>query len=241
MERIFAESSCLGENGVHNYSIRVNTMKTLTSRQRAVLEFVWRFVSDRGYAPSLREIGEGVGLVNINAVRGHVAALERKGYIRRDPDQARSIRVLHPPSLLSRIKKRLHEMARTDQGVHHTLVYGLVLPFKAPDRVEPAALREAMAGTAAHLEAEHGWQLLRNEVAADHVLVVIQVWPNHSAELAARRIRAALAARARLGQGAWARGYAVTTDLQRLEDARQRVLAEIHPDRQDGADAVLPD
>ena len=56
-------------------------MRPLTNRQSALLEFVVEYSSRRGFPPTLREIGNGTGLSNISAVRGHVMALEKKGYI----------------------------------------------------------------------------------------------------------------------------------------------------------------
>jgi len=74
-------------------------MRPLTPRQQAILDFVSQFSRERGFAPSLREIGQAVGLANTSAVRGHVAALERKGVLRKEPDQPRSISVVtSPPS-----------------------------------------------------------------------------------------------------------------------------------------------
>ncbi|MHC4570346.1 MAG: LexA family protein, partial [Planctomycetota bacterium] len=91
------------------------------------MEFVVEYLSERGFPPTLREIGDGTGLSNISAVRGHVMALEKKGYIRKDPDKARSIRVLRSPSAFSKLKRQLHEFARTDEGVLHKIVYGVGL------------------------------------------------------------------------------------------------------------------
>ena len=76
--------------------------RPLTDQQESVLTFVEEFSRDRGFPPTLREIGDALGLPNVNAVRGHLAALEKKGYITRAPDKARSIQVVHAPSAISR-------------------------------------------------------------------------------------------------------------------------------------------
>jgi repressor LexA len=57
----------------------------LTVRQRRVLEVIRNSVDRRGYPPSLREIGEAVGLTSPSSVAHQLAALERKGYLRKDP------------------------------------------------------------------------------------------------------------------------------------------------------------
>jgi hypothetical protein len=115
-------------------------MRPLTPKQQAILDFVGEFSRDRGFAPSLREIGEAVGLTNVSAVRGHVAALEKKGRLRKEPDQPRSISVVTSPSLMSRIKRKLHEFAKTDEGVLHSVQYGVVL---ATQGLQPLLQHEA--------------------------------------------------------------------------------------------------
>ena len=66
----------------------------LTPRQRKVLEVIRSSVQRRGYPPSLREIGEAVGLTSPSSVAHQLSMLERLGYIRRDPNLPRAIEVL---------------------------------------------------------------------------------------------------------------------------------------------------
>ena len=68
----------------------------LTPRQRLVLETIRSSVERRGYPPSMREIGELVGLTSPSSVKHQLMALERKGYLRRDPNRPRAIEVMHP-------------------------------------------------------------------------------------------------------------------------------------------------
>ncbi|MDT0165544.1 transcriptional repressor LexA [Actinotalea sp. AC32] len=68
----------------------------LTPRQRLVLETIRSSVERRGYPPSMREIGEAVGLTSPSSVKHQLMALERKGYLRRDPNRPRAIEVVHP-------------------------------------------------------------------------------------------------------------------------------------------------
>ena len=68
----------------------------LTTRQRRVLEVIRNSVDRRGYPPSLREIGEAVGLQSPSSVSYQLLALERKGYLRKDPNRPRAIEVLSP-------------------------------------------------------------------------------------------------------------------------------------------------
>lgn len=68
----------------------------LTGRQEKVLAVIRHSVENRGYPPSLREIGEAVGLTSPSSVAHQLAALERKGYIRRDPNRPRAMEVITP-------------------------------------------------------------------------------------------------------------------------------------------------
>ncbi|WP_027417174.1 transcriptional repressor LexA [Aneurinibacillus terranovensis] len=70
-------------------------MKKLSSRQLAILEYIKQEVKDKGYPPSVREIGEAVGLASSSTVHGHLARLEKKGLIRRDPTKPRAIEILN--------------------------------------------------------------------------------------------------------------------------------------------------
>jgi len=65
----------------------------LTSRQRKILDVIRDAVTDRGYPPSIREIGEAVGLTSTSSVHSQLEALQRKGFIRRDPTKPRAIEV----------------------------------------------------------------------------------------------------------------------------------------------------
>ena len=68
----------------------------LTARQRRVLEEIRDSVERRGYPPSMREIGIAVGLTSPSSVAHQLAALERKGFLRRDPNRPRAIEVFMP-------------------------------------------------------------------------------------------------------------------------------------------------
>lgn len=69
------------------------TRDKLTQRQQQVLDFILSEVSKKGYPPSVREIGHFIGLASSSTVHSHLAALERKGFIRRDPAKPRALEV----------------------------------------------------------------------------------------------------------------------------------------------------
>ena len=69
-------------------------MEKLTGRQQQVLEGIHKIAGDKGYPPTVREIGKLLGLRSSCTVQRHLEALERKGYLRRDRTKARSIEIL---------------------------------------------------------------------------------------------------------------------------------------------------
>ena len=78
----------------------------LTSRQREILEVIDRHMRERGYPPSVREIGEAVGLTSPSTVHNHLASLQRRGLLRRDPTKPRAIEVRWDPSSDAALERR---------------------------------------------------------------------------------------------------------------------------------------
>jgi repressor LexA len=70
----------------------------LTGKRQEILEFIESQLRDRGFPPSVREIGEAVGLTSSSTVHAHLATLQRQGYLRRDPTKPRAIEVRWDPS-----------------------------------------------------------------------------------------------------------------------------------------------
>ncbi|HYA45039.1 MAG TPA: transcriptional repressor LexA, partial [Acidimicrobiales bacterium] len=67
--------------------------ETLTAKRREILDFIAAQQRERGYPPSVREIGEAVGLASTSTVHAHLKTLQRQGYLRRDPTKPRAIQV----------------------------------------------------------------------------------------------------------------------------------------------------
>ena len=84
------------------YTHRDETMdrpeKKLTDRQAAVLDFIGDHIVDTGFPPTIREIGDHLGISSTNGVNDHLKALERKGYLTREDAKSRAIRPLFGPS-----------------------------------------------------------------------------------------------------------------------------------------------
>src|ERR1700753_3634873 len=95
----------------------------LTSREEQVLQVVRAGVARRGYPPSIREIGDAVGLRSTSSVAYHLKALEKKGYVHRDPGRPRTMELLPPESFAP-------DMVVMDNGP----VLALCRPEPAPPR-----------------------------------------------------------------------------------------------------------
>lgn len=88
----------------------------LTARQARVLQVIRDSVDQRGYPPSLREIGEAVQLASPSSVAYQLRMLERKGYLRRDPNRPRAIEVVLPGQEGSAAGYRRGDQAEEDHG-----------------------------------------------------------------------------------------------------------------------------
>ncbi|ABZ85106.1 lexa repressor [Heliomicrobium modesticaldum Ice1] len=71
-------------------------MFELSERQKSILNYIRTEIRRRGYPPSVREIGDAVGLTSSSTVHGHLSRLEKAGFIRRDPAKPRALEVLAP-------------------------------------------------------------------------------------------------------------------------------------------------
>lgn len=110
-------------------------MKKISKRQQDILTFIKEEVKLKGYPPSVREIGEAVGLASSSTVHGHLARLESKGYIRRDPTKPRAIEVLDPEGLDSLKAGVLHVplVGKVTAGLPITAIENIEEYFPLPD------------------------------------------------------------------------------------------------------------
>lgn len=80
-------------------------MSTLTDRQRRILQVIQDAVVLRGYPPSIREIGDAAGLQSTSSVAYQLKELEKKGFLRRDPNKPRAVDLRHLPDTVATKKK----------------------------------------------------------------------------------------------------------------------------------------
>jgi repressor LexA len=88
-----SDSSDTRDGGDGGEGTPVRRDASLTDRQRKVLEVIRSSVTTRGYPPSIREIGDAVGLTSTSSVAHQLRTLERKGFLRRDPNRPRAVDV----------------------------------------------------------------------------------------------------------------------------------------------------
>src|SRR6185436_13844439 len=107
-------------------------MQGLTKRQAQTLDYIRQSIEERGYPPTLREIGEYMGIRSTNGVNDHLRALERKGYLRREDMKSRALKLVEDAAS---VKNRT---AGDDDGMLEIQVLGRVaagLPVLADENV----------------------------------------------------------------------------------------------------------
>jgi repressor LexA len=111
---------------------------SLTDRQKEVLDFIQESISGRGYPPTLREIGERMGIRSTNGVNDHLKALEKKGYLAREDLKSRALRPLKLPNLGGRPGSGVAPVALSDDTVDVPLIGRVAAgqPLLAVENVE---------------------------------------------------------------------------------------------------------
>ncbi|MGD6816059.1 transcriptional repressor LexA [Metabacillus sp. 84] len=113
-------------------------MSKLSKRQQDILEFIKQEVKSKGYPPSVREIGLAVGLASSSTVHGHLARLENKGLIRRDPTKPRAIEVLNEELEIPKSSAvNIPIIGKVTAGVPITAVENIEEYFPLPERLVP--------------------------------------------------------------------------------------------------------
>jgi repressor LexA len=116
-------------------------MSKISKRQRDIMDFIKGEVKSKGYPPSVREIGVAVGLASSSTVHGHLARLESKGLIRRDPTKPRAIEILEVDEN-SHIPRNnvvnVPVVGKVTAGVPITAIENIEEYFPLPERLAPA-------------------------------------------------------------------------------------------------------
>lgn len=113
-------------------------MQKLTQRQKAVLDYIVESIQDRGYPPTLREIGNHLGIKSTNGVNDHLRALERKGYLTREDMKSRTLRPTMPANR-GAVVRELHPQRAHDDDIMEIPIIGRVaagIPLEAINHPE---------------------------------------------------------------------------------------------------------
>lgn len=116
-------------------------MTKISKRQQDILDFIKGEVKKKGYPPSVREIGEAVGLASSSTVHGHLARLESKGLIRRDPTKPRAIEILEIDENVSIPRNNVVNvpvLGKVTAGLPITAIENIEEYFPLPERLAPA-------------------------------------------------------------------------------------------------------
>ncbi|MBL5769060.1 repressor LexA [Heyndrickxia sporothermodurans] len=115
-------------------------MTKLSKRQQDILDFIKQEVKAKGYPPSVREIGEAVGLASSSTVHGHLSRLETKGLIRRDPTKPRAIEILdfESESIPKQNVVNVPLLGKVTAGMPITAIENIEEFFPLPEQLAPA-------------------------------------------------------------------------------------------------------
>ena len=116
-------------------------MTKISKRQQDILDFIKGEVKKKGYPPSVREIGEAVGLASSSTVHGHLARLESKGFIRRDPTKPRAIEILESDAMANIPRNKVVNVpivGKVTAGLPITAIENVEEFFPLPESLAPA-------------------------------------------------------------------------------------------------------
>jgi repressor LexA len=123
-------------------------MQKLTQRQKMVLEFIQTTIDTDGYPPTLREIGNFMGIRSTNGVNDHLRALERKGYLTRKDMKSRTLR---PTRMVERLLKGSTVTFETENELETEVMDDDLIEIPILGRVAAGALQEAIEQPSDHV------------------------------------------------------------------------------------------
>ena len=154
-------------------------MTNLSKRQQEILDFIKKSVREKGYPPSVREIGKAVGLSSSSTVHGHLARLEAKGLIRRDPTKPRAIEILDDNPILEDIRvRKVPVVGRVTAGQPITAVENIEDYFPLPENIAPSGDKIFMLEVIGDSMIEAGildgdYVIVRQQQSADNGDIVV--------------------------------------------------------------------
>ncbi len=157
----------------------------LTQRQRMVLEVIRDSVQRRGYPPSMREIGEAVGLTSTSSVSHQLRTLQRKGFLRRDPNRPRAVEVRVPGTTPVRTDEETFDAGAPSSAAQPTPAYVPLVgriaaggPILAEESVEDVfTLPKQLVGEGTHFLLKVTGDSMIDVAIADGDWVVVRQQP----------------------------------------------------------------
>ncbi len=113
-------------------------MKVLSLKQQSIIDFIHRFLGDRGYPPTVRDIVSGCGISSTSVVAYNLAILEKKGYLSRHPEISRGIELL---------TRTLGSPSRVQVPIIGQIAAGEAIPVPAPDTWDVTAAADTLEVT----------------------------------------------------------------------------------------------
>lgn len=163
-------------------------MSKMSNRQNAILEFIKREVREKGYPPSVREIGEAVGLASSSTVHGHLDRLEKKGLIRRDPTKPRAIEILGSDDLPERLPSSVRHIplvGKVTAGVPITATENIEEFFPVPTQMvgdQPVFMLSVMGDSMIEVGINDGdYVIVRQQQTANNGDIVVAMTEENEA------------------------------------------------------------
>ncbi|MCQ6276284.1 transcriptional repressor LexA [Bacillus sp. V3B] len=164
-------------------------MTKISKRQQDILDFIKNEVRQKGYPPSVREIGQAVGLASSSTVHGHLARLESKGLIRRDPTKPRAIEILDLDQNSHIPKNKVINVpvvGKVTAGLPITAIENVEEFFPLPERLAPADEQLFMLEVMGESMIEAGildgdYVIVRQQNTANNADIVVAMTEDHEA------------------------------------------------------------
>lgn len=161
---------------------------SLSKRQMAIYEYICDYTRERGYPPSVREIGSAVGLASPSTVHMHLKVLQERGYIRRDSKKPRTIEVVSEKSEDATSQKLVSPEQDTSSNTMHLPLVGRVAagtPILAEQNIEETlSLPTSIVGDASSFILRvHGESMIKAGILDGDYIVVKEQHDAHDGEI----------------------------------------------------------
>lgn len=200
-------------------------MEELTDRQRALLDFLGAFQKQNGYPPTLAQMANHLGVSSLTGIRGHLAALERKGCIHKAPGASRAVVVKGWKKLLNATVGRVQGRHGASSACGSVTYYLGWLTRGRKPLLARLAVEDIVERTIREISADHGWTIEELTVEDDRIFLRITVSPDHSPAAVVQHFQwfAGWERLKRFGlsglRGLWSSGFAAGTDRKTFNKA----------------------